>query len=134
MSEEWKAERVDSSSLIQVGGTNFFNMRGVQELQSLEASAPALHRRMLAALKASGKVRDDGTHETEYLPSHASAQRSKIGFGNGARVFDLKRRVKVTIIYAKAGYTKKTKTPVHRVANRDGESWLVRQDEIKLIL
>lgn len=135
MADDWKPERVSSSSLIPINGSNFYNMRGVQDLQSLEGSAPAFHRRMLEALKASGKVRDDGTHqEVESIPSHASAPRRRKGIGNGARVMDLKRGIKVTIIHANAGHTKKSKTPVHRVANRDGETWFLREDEMKLIL
>lgn len=134
MSNEWKAVPVSSSELIRLGGTNFFNMQSVQDLQTVESTAPAFHTRVLNALKASGKVRDDGTHYDATLPIHAPINRQMNNFGRGARVYDRTKSVKCTIIHANAGYTRKTRTPVHRVADRSGDTWLAKESELKLLL
>src|SRR5271170_7994768 len=98
MGDEHKPETVSSSSLIRVGGTNFFNMRSVNDLVSAEASAPDFHRRALNGLKASGKVRDDSQ---QYQPqvSERVQVRSRRSFDDGSRVRNAEGK-KLTIIHA----------------------------------
>lgn len=127
-----KADPVSPSALIQVGGTNFSGMRGVDQLRSVEASAPAFHGAALRSLIKNGKVRDD-TVQQERVSNVVVPKSSKLKFGLGAiaRTSDGK---KVTIIQASAGYTAKSKTPVHKVADRNGRVWLEKESNLRLVL
>lgn len=129
MANEHKPESVSPSALIQVGGTNFASMRDSSQLASLEASAPAFHRQVLNAIKGSGKVRDTEVAETMF----ASVKKLSNKITNGVTVKDNVRKTKGIVIQAKAGYTKKSKTPVHRIADRQGNSWLAKETDLKII-
>src|SRR5258708_7613578 len=131
MGKDWQPEKVSASSLIPVGGTNFANMNSVSQLNSLQDLAPGFHRATLDALKASGKVREDPLQV-----EHVTVRPSRIlkNFGHGARVKDSKEGRKGVIIHANAGYTKQKHTPVHRVADSKGKSWLAKETDLKLIL
>ena len=128
---EHSAVPVSPSSLIKPGGTNFSSMQSLDDLHRAESKAPDFHRRTLDALKATGKVRDDGTQQRSAMPSSVTPTKPR-GFKIGVRVMN-KAGKKLTIIQAQAGYTKKTKTPVHRVADRQGESWLERETDLQLL-
>ena len=133
MADETKPVPVPSSSLIPVGGTNFSSMNDISQLQSVEAQAPAWHSSTIARLKAAGKIREE-TIQPEQFKQAVSVQQSKVTtFGTGARVMTSEGK-KVTIIQASAGYTKKTKTPVHRVANKAGKTWLEKETNLTLLL
>lgn len=131
MAEEHKAIPVSSSQLIKVGGTDytsFANMNSVNDLASVEMAAPAFHRRYVDALKASGKVRDDtliAPRSVAVLPQQAK------GFKRGVSVVTTEGK-KVTIIQASAGYTKRSNTPVHRVADKKGNSWLEKETDLTI--
>lgn len=130
--KEWKPEPVAPSSLIQVGGTTFSSMRSAADLASAEASAPTWHRAALNAIKAQGKVREE-TQFTEDGQTVIIPRRPKAIFCTGARAIDRTYRKKVTIIQCKAGYTKKTKTPVHKVVDKAGNVWLAKQTDLELL-
>lgn len=135
-------ERLSPSSLIKLEGKNFFNMTSAEDLSFIEASAPAWHTRMLHALKASGKIREDQVMAPD--PSNrgyvrnmqATRHEKKFTRGTLCKVKDDGERPgkKVTIIHASAGHTKKTHTPVHLVADRNGDTWLERETNLKLIV
>lgn len=125
--------RVGRSSLIPVGGRNFYNMHAVEDLDTLERDPAAnWHRGLMQGLKASGKVRDDSVMEeatrVRVVPDHRNRKISR-----GANVKDRKTRRKGIIIAAAVGYTKKSKTPVHRVADKNGNSWLAKQSDLELL-
>lgn len=136
--KDFKPEPVSSAALIPVGGTNFYNMQSVEQLQSMEASAPAFHRSVTRALVASGKVREEniqpeqlrGMDKTERAQRHGR----NMSFGTGARVMINETGKKVTIIQASAGHTKKTKVPVHKVADTKGNVWLEKETALTLLL
>ena len=128
--KETKAVPVSPSALIPVGGSNFFNMQNVSDLQSLEAQAPPFHQAINRAIIASGKAREE-----DYQPEHVTVRQPKaiptFGVGAQARTREGKR---VTIIQASAGYTKKTRTPVHKVADKRGNVWLEKESNLDLML
>jgi hypothetical protein len=126
MSNDFKPVPVPASALIPVGGTNFANMNDIRELRSLEESAPAFHRNITRSLVAAGKVRENNV-ELEQLHNRPSK------FGLGAIVKN-KMGKQVTIIQVSAGHTKKTNTPVHKVADKKGNVWLEKESDLKLIL
>src|SRR4051812_42131814 len=122
MAEEWKAVQCTPNSLIQLNGvTNFASMRSAQELSTLEATAPAFHHRVLSALKAGGKVRAEENIQPQ-RSYETRGQVIKASFRQGASVKDTKEKRKGVVIQAAAGYTKKSHTPVHRIADNKGNS------------
>lgn len=130
MSEYKGSVRCEASSLIPVGGNNFYSMRDVSQLNALESSAPAFHRAVVNGLKASGKVRGEDVVEAATV---IRDPRPKKKFGTGAKVRDKEKRCKGIIIQANAGYTRKTNIPVHRVADSNGNSWLAKQSNLTVI-
>ena len=126
-----KPEPAPSSALIKVGGTNFASMTDASQIDSLKASAPSWHNNITEVLKATGKVRPED-------PVVAMAQRGYVPkkevmkFRTGAPVLHLATGKKLTIIHASVGHTKKTKTPVHRVADRNGNVWDIKETLLKL--
>jgi hypothetical protein len=130
MSDYKGAVRCSPSDLIPVNGNCFANMSDVAQLQSLEASAPSFHRRVVDALKASGKVRGEDVLENATV---IRDPRPRKKFGIGARVRDVEKGRKGIIIHASAGYTKKKHTPVHKVADKNGNIWLAKQTNLELI-
>jgi hypothetical protein len=125
----------ESTNLIQVGGTNFASMNSVEALNSMEASAPSWHRATMDRLKAAGKVREENIQpeQFEQRQSQVMLRDSIKTFGQGAIVKNAEGK-KLTIIKASAGYTKKTRTPVHKVADKAGNVWLEKETNLKLIL
>jgi hypothetical protein len=129
---ENKPVPVSSSALIPVGGRNFASMTDASQLDSLKASAPAFHNAIDRALKVQGKVRDmDSIQEIKSKQYYTPKRVEPKGFVTGAPVIDNEGR-KLTIIHASAGHTKKTHTPVHRVVNKRGESWLAKETDLSL--
>jgi hypothetical protein len=127
-----KPESVSPSSLIKVGGTNFFSMTDASGIDTMRASAPGFHSAIDRALKASGKVRGaDPVVELAKREMFTQPKRQVQGFVKGAPVKDQKGR-RLTIIHASVGYTKKTQTPVHEVVDKDGDRWLEKESNLKL--
>ena len=60
-------------------------------------------------------------------------QARKSDFSRGAEVRDVKERRKGIIIQASVGYTKKSRTPVHRVADKHGDVWLAKEKNLELL-
>jgi hypothetical protein len=138
MADEKKGEVLPPSALIPVGGNNFSKMTDSSQLSSMEAGAPPFHSRVLNALKATGKVREDQVISRASQPDRNTGYdtipvRKKLKFVNGARVKNLQGK-KLTIIQASAGHTKKGNILVHKVANKEGESWLEKESELTLLL
>lgn len=138
MADEKKGELVSPSALIPVGGNNFSKLTDSSQLSSMEASAPPFHRSVLNALKATGKVREDQVISRASQPDRNTGYdtipvRKKLKFVNGARVKNIEGK-KLTIIQASCGHTKKSNIPVHKVANKKGESWLEKENELTLLL
>jgi len=125
-------ERVDPSSLVQGAEKSFSRMRSASDISMAEATAPAFHHRIMDAIKAQGKVRGDGTSIPEREAAAGVVLPPRKAYVVGARVLHSETGRKLTIIHAKAGYTKNTHRPVHRVADKDGNTWLI--PESKLIL
>lgn len=137
MADEHKAVPVPPSALIPVGGTNFASMTDISQLQQLESSAPAFHRNILHALKASGKIRGDTAQISDEQLVGAVQERSKprtIKCGKGSVVIDSVQRRKGTIVKLNAGYTKVTHTPVHRVCDKNGDVWLAKETNLKVLI
>jgi hypothetical protein len=136
MADEKKGEIIPPSALIKVGGNNFASMTDASQLSSMESAAPPFHRTVLNALKASGKIREDQviTNTIRQSPANRNLLAKKIlRYVTGARVRN-KQGKKLTIIQASCGHTKKNKIPVHKVANKDGDSWLERENDLELLL
>lgn len=132
MTDENKAVPVSPSALIPVGGSNFFNMQDLDQLRSMEASAPAWHGNSVRNMIANGKVREENNNPEHLITGRAQAKDLPT-FGIGSRVRN-KEGKKATIIQAVAGYTKKTNTPVHKVSDKKGNIWLEKQTNLELIL
>jgi hypothetical protein len=114
---------IDSSALIKVGGTNFFNMRSVRDLQAAMSEAPPE-----SSVGLFGNIRMDTDVSSPVLKLNGT----KKEFVKGASVFDKKKGKKATIILASAGYTKHSKVTVHRVADKKGDSWLAVETDLTL--
>ena len=130
MGDDWKAEKVSSSALIPVGGTNFASMNDASQIDTLRMTAPGIHHSLDRAIKASGKHIEElavPQQERILLPV-----KRKASFGVGTRVINAKGR-KLTIIQANAGYTKKTRTPVHKLADTNGNIYLEKETDLKSI-
>lgn len=127
-----KSEPVSPSALIKVGGNNFFNMTDASGIDSLRAAAPAFHHNIDNALKASGKVRMEdpivAAAQRGYVPVRQQIKR----FKTGAPVIHVETGRKLTIIHASVGHTKKTHTPVHKCADKDGNVWDISESKLKL--
>jgi hypothetical protein len=131
--KEHKAVPVSPSALIPVGGSNFFNMHDVNDLNTLIAQAPPDHQMLNRAIIAQGKIHGTA-QDAEQAITGRIIQRPKLTtFKKGAiaRTSDGK---KVTIIKANASYTRKTHAPVHRVADGRGKVWLEKQTDLELLL
>lgn len=129
---DWKPEHVSSSSLIQLEGTNFQNMHSVDDLRSIQAGASSVHRAWDAPVTG-GKV-SDGYDPPPRRVNFVSPVRIKtMIFSSGAKVQDNKKDKKGVIIQMNAGYTQRTHTPVHRVADKQGNSWLAKQTDLDLL-
>ena len=137
MADETKPVLVSPNALIKVGGNNFMNMTDASQLTSLEQSAPAFHRRVVDALKASGKVRAEdpivAQAQRHSQPEFYRPQQQKMRFTTGAIVQN-KAGKRLTIIKASAGHTRKNNIPVHRVADKNGKVWLERENDLKLLV
>ena len=141
MTTEWKPDPVSASSLIQVGKDNsnyrsLANITSMDQLLSIEASAPSFHTSAMRALETAAKMRQRNSNdeETQQIVSRHHIQREpKAEFGRGAKVVN-KEGKRLTIIYANAGVTRKSKTPVHKVADRKGNTWLEKQSNLTLEL
>lgn len=133
MSDEHKAEPISSSALIRVGGTNIASMNSVNDLIAVEMTAPPVHRSYVNALKASGKVKDSDLIASSLASSSAQHVQVKSikTYSRGSSVVN-KEGKKLTIIEASAGHTKKTKTPVHRVSDRKGNTWLEKETDLTI--
>jgi|ERR1039458_3866248 hypothetical protein len=123
----------ESTKTITVGGTNFASMNSVEQLQNMMAFAPPTDH-ITRALLASGKVRE--------IPDPLALQPMHVGnnvgkglshFGKGATVRN-KAGKKLTIIRASVGHMKKAGVDVHKVADKEGNVWLEREDNLKLLL
>ena len=130
----YKVERVPSPP---VRGHCFAAMQSSAELAMMCASAPEDHRLITERIKRMGKVRGEDPQGQEIIDTRKKVKvHAAIGFGDGATV-------KVTsgdhagrkgiIIQANAGYTAKTRRPVHRVSDSKGRSWLEKESHLKLI-
>lgn len=130
-----KPEPAPPSALIKVGGTNFASMTDASQIDSLKASAPSWHNNITEALKAQGKVRPEdpvvamAQHQSRSVAKRISAVQ---GFRRGAPVIHRETGKKLTIIHASVGHTKKTNTPVHRVADKQGNVWDIKETLLKL--
>lgn len=125
-------ERVDSSALLPGAQKSISRMQSASDISMAEASAPAWHRNTLDRLKAAGKVREE---------NQAPPRREIYGdieppvrktFITGARVVHKETGKKLTIIQARAGYTKRSHITAHRVADKDGNSWIELETKLKL--
>lgn len=130
MGDDWKAEKVSASELIPVGGTNFASMTDASQIDSMRMTAPGEHRFLDNAIKAQGK------HKAELAVPHQERiiipPQRKLAFGVGSRVVNQSGK-KLTIIQANAGYTKKSKTPVHKLADKSGNIYIEKQTDLKLL-
>jgi hypothetical protein len=132
MGNDWKPERVDSGWLIPGAKNSFSQASSVADIQMMEAEAPPDHRVFTDAIVASGKVRAPVQREEVDLVRPQKVK-PKV-FARGARVTAISgkgRGKKLTIIKANVGETNKTHTPVHRVADEDGNVWLEVESKIQ---
>jgi len=131
------SEVISSTSLARLGGTNFFNMRDASQLNSVVASAPPFHQNVTRALIASGKVMPkDPIVERAILQTMPAtrtirAATPRLVFTRGTPVVHTPTGKKLTVIQASVGHTKKTLTPVHRVADKRGNSWDIKETELQ---
>lgn len=133
MAEEYKGPTpVSRSSLIPIQNKCFYNMQDASELDAMEHDpGAAWHRRALDGLKAQGKVRDDSVLEESSGVRVIRDPKNK-HFRTGSQVVDNDKQKKGIIIAASVGYTKKRKTPVHRVADKRGKTWLAKETDLTL--
>lgn len=124
-----KTVPVSPSALIPLGGKNFSNMRSVQDLRSLQASASGMH----GAMDPTSRLKKDTEVSSVVIPARQQMKTAK-KFANGVIVQDKRMRRKGTIIQASAGHTKKTKTPVHQLADREGNAWLAKESDLDVLL
>jgi|HubBroStandDraft_2_1064218.scaffolds.fasta_scaffold257881_2 hypothetical protein len=123
---------ISSSRLVKVGGNNFANMRDASQIDTLKAAAPAFHGNIDHALKASGTVRAPDPVVEAAMYRTQQQKREILGFTKGAPVKHLETGKKLTILQASVGHTKKTRTPVHKVVDKEGNVWLEKESKLKL--
>lgn len=133
-----KPESVSSSSLIKVGGSNFFNMSDASQIDTLKAAAPPFHDAISRALTASGTARvpDPVVAAAERIvksETKRDIRGSTNQFTKGTPVRNREGR-KLTIIKASVGETKKTRTNVHKVVDKEGNTWLEKETDLTLRL
>jgi hypothetical protein len=128
---EFKAEPVSPSALIKVGGTNFASMTDASAIDTMRASAPAFHSNVDHALRASGKVRDEGFETKQTFVTRQHGKTAKM-FKTGAPVIHVETGKKLTIIHASVGFTRKSRTPVHKCADKNGNVWDIKESKLKL--
>lgn len=126
--KDWKPVPIDSSALIPLGEkvTNFASMTSVNDLRTMKARAvghpdPAPHLEDNAV----------GRSMQERIP--LTRKPKEIPLSKGVTVYDKLMKKKGVIIKANAGETKKTHTPVHRLADARGDSWLAKSTDLKPI-
>lgn len=112
--------------------TCFANMRSAADLPLSPASHDEMTRRIVAAGKIRSSQRSESEYGSDYVPPRQVVARAekRNSFARGTKVRDVNTGRKGVIIQASAGHTKKTKTPVHRVSDKYGNSWLARQDDL----
>ena len=120
-------ERVSPGSLIQGGSRSLSKV----DPRSLQASAPAWHEAALNALIRNGRAVPPQQQSREEVVGDIVVPRKR--FEVGARVMHRESGKRLTIIKANAGYTNKSHTPAHRVADREGNTWVVPETKLKLI-
>jgi hypothetical protein len=129
--EGYKVERKPAPPL---GGICFQNMQSVADLDSTCATAPGEHTMITERIKAMGKVREARRQGVRMSDREVDVPRPRrMTFSNGATVRDVKSRRRGIIIKASAGYTKKTHSPVHKLCDENGDTWLAKEKDLKLI-
>jgi hypothetical protein len=133
MGNDWKAEHVEPSAILPPASKSIARYNDVNDLNRAQNSAPGFHRRLLDAMKASGKVRSP--HEEDFQQERVTIHRDPRAtrIERGSEVRDTKTGRKGIVIRANAGYTKKSHTPVHEIADRNGNSWLQKTKHLKLL-
>ena len=132
----YKVERV---AALPAKGNCFAAMQSAAELDMMCSQAPEDHRIITESIKRMGKVRGEESFQEATGAEVINTRPKKkvkaqaLGFGHGAMVKDVKERRKGIIIKANAGYTAKTRQPVHRIADEDGDTWLAKESNLKLI-
>jgi len=148
----YKLERVPAPP---VPSNTFASMNSVEDLSTMVKMNPAagLHNAATRTIIAHGKVRGDQRRimeEGEFLSEPefeipvmspprpqsriVKAQRvNKQKFTRGMEVKDVSVRRRGVIIQCSVGYTKKSRTPVHRVCDSNGDVWLAREDNLKSV-
>lgn len=135
MADDWKAERVAPSAILPPAKSSIMAMDSVNDLNAAESSAPGFHRRVLDALKASGKVKSphaEDFEEREPVSIHRDPIRTA-RIERGSDVRDIKTKRRGIVIKACAGYTKRSHTPVHRIADRHGDTWLAKSTDLRVL-
>jgi len=128
VSGDFKPERVTAPS---VRGMCFANMTNVNDLVAMRAMAPSEHQmednRFMTIAATRGKAgRVNPARNITVKAEHLT-------FSKGASVKDKKTGKRGIIIKANAGYTAKTHAPVHRLADDNGDSWLAKEKDLKLL-
>jgi len=131
---EHKTERISASALIPVGGDNFYNMRGPEDLEMLKMSNPNIgfheQTRRLFGVKEDTKA---GLFEAGASQVRSPRSSILLGFSDGARVRDTKKKKKGIIIETNVGYSKKKRIPAHRVSDKNGNTWFAKESDLDLL-
>jgi hypothetical protein len=124
--EGYRVERVPPPSL---GGVCFQNMHSAADLQSVCAQAPEGHTLITNRIRAMGKARAESSQP---LPPRITVKAERQTFTRGSTVKDLKTGRRGIIIKANASYTAKSHSPVHRICDENGDTWLAKEKHLKL--
>lgn len=126
---EHKAVPVQPSALIQGGSRSFASMRDVTQLRTVMARAAMENPVHKLATQALGVMEDTSIPTMPGRPQTVKAS-SQPKITRGMKAADAKTGKMVTVIKASVGFTKKSKTPVHQVADSKGNAWLAKETDL----
>lgn len=130
---DFKPERVTAPA---IGGMCFQNMRSLDDLKAACSTAPATHQQAMDWVISHGKKRGDFEPPRRVEKPQPRAQvtiSAARSFTRGRYCKDKVSQRKGIIIHANAGYTRKTNQPVHKLADKNGNSWLAKQKDLILL-